>query len=193
MLRFLLVVTFALSLSACGVSPKTHLYVLNSGHDASSQTEGIGIGVWKVKLPELLDRPEIVTRNGEYEIEYADFHHWAGRLGPNIDALIAQGLRQRLNTINVFTSPWPAQRVNDYQVRVYMNRFDGQLNGEAVVSGTWMLLNGKGNRELARESFLFEAPVNGNKYSDIVASLSQLTTQLNQLIAEEIKKNSAVK
>lgn len=190
MLRFVLMVTFSLGLSACGVSPKTHLYVLNSGNEVSNQTEGMGIGVWKVKLPELLDRSEIVTRNGDYEIELADFHHWAGRLGPNIDTLIAQGLRQRLDTINVSTSPWPAQKSIDYQVKVLMDRFDGQLNGEAVVSGTWVLLNEKGSKELTREYFLFKTPVNGGEYSDIVASLSQLTTELVDVIAEEIKRTT---
>ena len=69
-----------------------------------------------------------------------------------------------------------------------MDRFDGQLNGEAVVSGTWILLNGKGSEELTRGPFAFQAPVNGGEYSDIVASLSQLTTQVVDVIAEEIKK-----
>ena len=188
MLRILLMVTLALGLSACGVSPKTHLYVLNSGQDEVSQTEGLGIGVWKVKLPELLDRAEIVTRHGEYEIELADFHHWAGRLGPNIDAIMVKGLSQRLATNNVSSSPWPGQRTIDYQVWVHMDRFDGQLNGEAVVSGTWILLNGKGSEELTRGPFAVQAPVNGGEYSDIVASLSQLTTQVVDVIAEEIKK-----
>lgn len=188
MLRFLLITIFALGLSACGVSPKTHLYVLDAGHDLPTKTEGLGIGVWKVRLSELLDRPEIVSRNGEHEIELADFHHWAGHLGPNIDAMIVQGLSQRLDTGNVVTSPWSLHKVNDYQVKIDITRFDGQLSGEAVVSGTWVLLNGKGNKELARKPFSLKSTVNGNQYGDIVASLNQLTMELTGLIAEEIKR-----
>jgi uncharacterized lipoprotein YmbA len=188
MLRFLLIAIFALSLSACGVSPKTHLYVLDTGHELPAKSEGLGIGVWKVRLSELLDRPEIVSRNGVYEVELANFHHWAGRLGPNIDTMVVQGLSQRLDTANVVISPWPSHKVNDYQVKIYIARFDGQLSGEAVVSGTWVLLNGKGNKELVRKPFSLKSPVNGNQYGDVVASLNQLTVELTGLIAEEIER-----
>lgn len=187
MLRFLSVVTFALSLAACGTSPKTHLYVLNSEQALTGTGDGVSIGVWKVKLPELLDRSEIVTRNSQHEVELADFHHWAGRLGPNINALIAQGLGQHLGTINVRTAPWSSQKANDYQVKVFIERFDGQLSGEAVVRGSWVLLNGEGTKQLTRQSFSLKAPLTSDKYSDLVAALSMLTSELSQLIAEEIK------
>lgn len=190
MLRFLLIFSLALSLFACGVTPKTHLYVLNSEQGLPSQENGLAVGVWKVKLPELLDRSEIVTRSGQYEIELADFHHWAGRLGPNIDALTAQELSKHLDTVNVRTSPWNSQKINDYQVKTFIERFDGKLGGEAVVSGSWVLLNGKGSKQLTRQSFSLKAPLTSDKYSDLVAVLSKLTSQLSQLIAEEIERVS---
>jgi len=188
MFRFLAVVLFVLCLSACGVSPKTHLYVLNSEPVFTGKDDGVSIGVWKVKLPVLLDRSEIVTRNGRYEVELADFHHWAGRLGPNINALIAKGLSQQLGTVNVRTSPWNSHKRKDYQVKIFIDRFDGRLGGVAVVSGSWMLLNGGGNKQLTRKTFTLKGPVYSKKYSDLVAVLSLLTSELSQIIAKEIEK-----
>jgi len=189
MFRFLSIVFLVLCLTACGVSPKTHLYVLNSEQALTGKSDGVSIGIWKVKLPELLDRSEIVTRNGQYEIELADFHHWAGRLGPNINALIAKELSRSLDTVNVRTSPWNSQKTNDYQVRIFIDRFDGQLDGEAVVNGSWLLLNGKGSKQLTRKTFTLKRLVPSNKYSDLVAALSMLTSELSQVIAKEVKKN----
>jgi len=190
MLRYLLIIGLVPYLFACGVTPKTHLYVLNSGSGAFNKEDGLSIGLWKVKLPELLDRSEIVTRNGQYEVELADFHHWAGSLGNNINASIAQGLSQHLKTINVRISPWHSEKRNNYQVKILIERFGGQLNGQALVSGRWVLLNGKGNQQLSRQSFLLEAPMSSENYNGLVASLSILTGQLSQLIAEDIERLS---
>ena len=187
MLRHLLIIAFMLSLSACGTSPKTNFYVLNTEFEMPSNTEGLGIGIWKVRLPLLLDRSEIVTRSGQYEIELADFHHWAGGLGANINTLIGHELSQRLNTVRISTSPWPAHKINDYQVKIFIDRFDGELGGVVEFSGIWILLNGKGNKELTRQSFEFSSQVGGKKYSDMVASLSELVVQLSGQIATAIK------
>lgn len=190
MLRYCLIIGLVPCFLACGVSPKTQLYVLNSEAAVFNNTDGISIGLWKVKLPELLDRSEIVTRNGQYEVELADFHHWAGSLGHNIDASIAQGLSQHLKTINVRISPWHSEKQNNYQVKVLIERFGGSLMGAARISGRWVLMNGKGNQQLSRQSFLLEAPMSSENYNGLVASLSILTGQLSQLIAEDIERLS---
>jgi len=189
MSRHFLIISLMLCLSACGTSPKTNFYVLNAEYEMPDKAEGLGIGVWKVKLPILLDRSEIVTRNGQYQIELADFHHWAGGLGNNITSLVAHELSQRLDTVRISISPWPPHKVNDYQVKVLVDRFGGELGGEMTFSGIWILLNGKGDKELARKSFLFNSPADGEKYSDMVASLSRLTTQVSVLIADAIEKD----
>lgn len=182
-----LILGLVLCLSACGSSPKTNFYVLNAEYEMPEKgLEGTGVGVWKVKLPALLDRSEIVTREGPHKIELGDFHRWAGDFGSNINALIAHELSQRLKTVRVSTSPWSAHKINDYQVKVYFDRFDGELGGKVVCRGVWLLLNGKGDKELTRESFTLDDQVNGKKYSDMVATMSGLVVQLSDQIADAI-------
>jgi uncharacterized lipoprotein YmbA len=182
-----LILGLVLCLSACGSSPKTNFYVLNAEYEMPERgLEGTGVGVWKVKLPALLDRSEIVTREGPHKIELGDFHRWAGDFGSNINALIAHELSQRLKTVRVSTSPWSAHKINDYQVKVYFDRFDGELGGKVVCRGVWLLLNGKGDKELTRESFTLDDQVNGKKYSDMVATMSGLVVQLSDQIADAI-------
>lgn len=185
--RHFLIVGLLLCLAACSTSPKTNFYVLDSEYTMPKKgLDGIGIGVWKVKLPTLLQRPEIVTRNGQHKIELADFHHWAADLDRSINSLIAHELSQRLETVRVSTYPWSAHKINDYQVKVYFDRFDGELGGEVVCRGVWLLLNGKGNEELARESFTLNAQTSGKKYVDMVAAQSSLIVQLSDQIADAI-------
>jgi uncharacterized lipoprotein YmbA len=190
MFRILLIIGLILGLAACGSSPKTNFYVLNAEHVSGSfsaqKAEGIGVGVWLVELPALLNRPEIVTRSGQYKIDLADFHQWAGGLGNNMSRLIAGELGRRLKTDRVFISPWSSYRKNDYQVKIHINRFDGELGGEMVLSGAWSLWSAEGSKELTREAFTYKTQASGKNYSDMVAALSQLTVQLSEQIANVI-------
>ena len=190
MFRHIFIACLVFFLSACGTSPKTHFYLLSQDHPADKNAvhnaDGLRIGVWKARLPEFLDRSEIVTRNGQHNIELSDFHKWAGRLDNNLSRLVADELGERLHTGRVAVSPWPAYIKNNYQVKLYIERFDGQLGGEIVLSGAWSLLNGGGNKELAWEPFTFKTTAASATYSDMIAALSTLTVQLADRIATTI-------
>jgi hypothetical protein len=190
MFRFLFIASLMMCLAGCGSSPKTHFYVLNAEHVSASlldkKAKAVGVGVWSVNLPKLLNRPEIVTRSDQYTIELADFHQWAGGLGNNMTRLIASELGRCLQTERVVISPWSSYRKNDYQVKIHIDRFDGELGKEIVLSGAWSLLNSEGNKELTREAFTYKLQANGKSYSDMAAALSKLTVQLSEQIANVI-------
>lgn len=190
MSRYLIMTSLVIMLAACGTSPKTHFYVLDQARPSAAlparNAHGLRIGVWKARLPEFLDRSEIVTRRGPHTIELADFHKWAGRLDDNIARLVAHELGNRLHTGRVAVSPWPAYDKNDYQVKIVIDRFDGELGGDMVLSGAWRLLNGTGNRELAWQSFSLTSRADGPGYSDMIAALSTLTVRLADDIAAAI-------
>ena len=38
------------------------------------------IGIGPIELPEMLQRPQMVSRRGDAEMDIADFHRWAGEL-----------------------------------------------------------------------------------------------------------------
>lgn len=190
MTRFLLIAGLVINLAACGTSPKTNFYVLSTESvEPNELTSKLGIGLWKVTLPLLLDRPEIVTLEGKNKVAYADFHQWAGGLNNNITLTIGRELSRRLKTDRLSISPWRAHKINDYQVKVYIYRFDGELGGDVVAKGVWNLLNGEGSKELRREVFSYTAKISGKEHVDMVAALGQLTAQLAGTIAEAIESD----
>ncbi len=189
MFRISFIMSFIVFLSACGSSPKTHFYMLNTHapvENIISNDESLRIGIWKVKLPELLDRQEIVDRSGPYTIELADFHQWAGGLSNDITQLIAGELGRHLKTDRIVISPWSSYRKNQYQIKIHISRLDGALGGESVLSGGWSLLNAEGNKEISRDAFHYKALSKDKTYSEMVKVQSQLVVQLAGQISRTI-------
>jgi len=95
-------------------------------------------------------------------------------------------------------SPWASFRKIDYQTIVRVERFDGALGGEAVLRGVWSLLDAEGQKELRREAFEFKAHAAGAaaptaaSYEALVATLSRLTVQLAELMANGIREQAGM-
>jgi uncharacterized lipoprotein YmbA len=189
MIRFIYLVGLLMLLTGCGTSPKTSFYVLNGGgHDfdsnATNDTKGRVIAVWPVVMPDVLDRSEIVTRPSQYQIDLADFDWWAGDLGQNMTRLLGNDLVTRLKSDNIVAATgWGARLKKDYQIKVRVERFDGELGGEVVFRGFWVLLDGNGSKELIRKVFKYETTATDKTYTAMVAALSQLTLKLSDEIA----------
>lgn len=181
-------------LSACGASPKTNFYILSAKHDNEIIThKKMAIGVWKVYLPELIDRPEIVTRTGTHTIKLADFHRWAGGLSSNISLLIASELSHNLKTGHVDVYPWSTYRNFDFQVKVHIWEFYGELNGKSKINGAFVILNGKGNKKIQEEVFSFEEKVKNENYSEMAAAMSRLVVSLSDKISQAISAQHSKK
>src|ERR671924_270261 len=107
----------------CASQP-SRFYLLSAGPNtdtASPETsgqQGPTIGVGPVTLPRYVDRPQIVTRTGPYEIKLAEFDRWAEALDANFTRVLADNLSLLLPTARVVMSPWPRATPLDYQVTV---------------------------------------------------------------------------
>jgi uncharacterized protein len=188
----IILINLVVLLSACGTSPKTNFYLLSAEHDSEIITsENLAIGVWKVTLPELIDRPEIVTRTGAHTINLADFHRWAGGLSSNVSFLIANELSYNLKTGQVDVSPWSAYHNFDYQIKIHIREFDGKLGGESSIKGIFVILNGKGDKNILKETFSFKEKAKDKSYSEMAAAMSRLVVSLSGKIAQAIRVQQA--
>ena len=190
MLRHIWMISLLVLLAACGSSPKTDFYMLNTDQGSVVQSANLGtgpaVGVWQVKLPDLLDRSEMVTRDNQFKITMADFSWWASSLSGNMTLLMVTQLSQQLQSNRIVTSPWPSYRKIDYQLITRVERFDGELGGEVVLRGLWSLLDGDGTKELKRQVFEFKTNSADLTYQELAAAMSRLTVQLAGQVADGI-------
>jgi uncharacterized lipoprotein YmbA len=188
----LLLVAFLLA--GCSTSPPVRFYNLNSLPGGQQENppvlpgEDIAIGVGPVEFPAFLDRPQIVTRKSQNQVEIAEFHRWASSLPGDFSRVLAKNISTLLPTDRVAVYPWDDTFSPTYQVKLDVEQFDGQLGEQIFLRVIWSLVGQEGMKELVVRKTLIEEPVLTNDYNGLVAAQSNALATLSREIVEEIRK-----
>jgi uncharacterized lipoprotein YmbA len=190
-LAFLLLVFFV---AACSTTPPVAHYTLNTLPEmqqeipAAVMDDTIAIGVGPVEFPKFLDRPQIVTRKSQNQIEVSEFHRWAGSLPGDFSRVLAKNISILLPTDRVAVYPWGDTFSPTYQIKLDVDQFDGQLGEQVLLLVTWSVVGTEGANELVVRKSLVEEPVSGNEYEGLVAAQSNALATLSRTIVEEIRR-----
>jgi hypothetical protein len=187
-----------LALTACvnlgsGTQQTTKLYVLNSLYSAKGDievetiTDKVVIGVGPVELPQYVNRPQIITRTSNNELEVAPFARWAEPVESNLSRVVAENLTVLLSTDRVIVYPWKGTVTVDYQVAVEVTRFDGILGGPVFLRARWTVLGDKGEKVLLRRQSSLSTDAEAKSYEALVAAQSRLVADLSRQIAQGIQ------
>jgi uncharacterized lipoprotein YmbA len=187
------VIALTLSLAACIGAPtrpaQFYLLTPDSGQPVAgraSTNTPLPIGLGPVTLPEIYDRPQIVTRTDSNQINLAEYDRWGGDLNKELTRTLARNLMGRLNTDSVALYPWSGRYKPDFQVSVRFFRLDGRLDNAAMLDGVWTLLDGSKGCELAAHHFQYQEPTSGPGYPELVDAISRGVARLSDDIARQI-------
>ena len=181
-------------LVACSSTPATQFYKLNSlpsgqqENPAALPGDDIAIGVGPVELPEFLDRPQIVTRKSQNQLEISEFHRWAASLPRDFSRVVAKNISALLPTDRVAVYPWGDTFSPTYQIKLNVEQFDGQLGEQVFLRVIWSVVGQEGDKELRVRKTLIEEPVLTNDYEGLVAAQSNALATLSREIVEEIRR-----
>ncbi len=182
---------FALiSLSACSTNKKEgnidgiRFYALSSLPPSTNTNNTRRIGVGPLEIPRLINRPQIVSRKNQSEINMAEAHQWGGSHKEELIQVITDNLSSLLNTESIQQYPWKFSFKPHYQVRINIERFDGELGKGVQLKARWWLL--KNNKELLVRRAVIHSKAQGKSYSDYVNAQSQALKIFSQKIAHQI-------
>ena len=197
--HILTIIALTLGLAACMGKPtrpsKFYLLSPDPGQPVASRataTSPVSIGLGPVTLPEIYDRPQIVTRTDDNQINLAQFERWGGDLNKDLTRTLARNLMSRLNTDSVALFPWSGRYKPDFQVTIRFFRLDGQLDEAVTLDGVWRLLDGSRGCELAAHRFEYQEQTTGAGYPELVDAMSRGVSRLSQKIAEEVASSQPV-
>jgi uncharacterized lipoprotein YmbA len=186
---------FILSIAGCrGPSAPVHFYTLTPAANRSPQkavsvfpkVRSIGIG--PIEIPELYNRPQIVTKTSENQVDISENHRWAGLLREEIAYVLTENLSALLQSDRIIPFPWDSLPEPDLKISLKVNRFEGALGEKAILDATWSMSRTQPREViLVRKTFL-EEPVADETYLSYVAAESRLLAAFSRELASEILK-----
>ena len=180
--------------AACSSTPPVAYYTLNTlpvmqqENPGAVLNEDIAIGVGPLEFPKFLDRPQIVTRKSQNQIQVSEFHRWAGSFPGDFSRVLAKNIAILLPTDRVAVYPWGDQFSPTYRVKLEVEQFDGQLGEHVVLDVTWTVTDQEGTNKLLVRRSLIEEPVSDETYEALVVAQSNGLATLSQAIVEEIRR-----
>lgn len=192
----LILVIFAVfSLGGCAGSEKSNFYMLYpltmlSPTPANSEAVDASIGIGPVAIPEYLNRPQIVTRTGTYEVDISEFNRWAGSLETSISMVMAENLSAFFSSDRIFTYPW-FFKTPDYQVRIEFIQFDGKIPGNVVMIARWSLFKSGTEDPITSRKYYEKKPIAGQGYPGMVSTMSLLLYDMSREIADTLITESS--
>lgn len=164
-----------------GASAPSRFYALAPLAEARQVPGDLGLGVGPIRTPAYLDRPQIVTRSGENQLELASFDRWAEPLGESVARVTATNLARLLGTERLQRHPWRDSRAVQLAVEIDVLRFDGRW-GESVTLEAFWTVRAEG-ATLQRSSHIAE-PLGGRDYAELAAAMSRALATLAHEIAD---------
>ncbi len=189
--RLLLLLAATLLLANCVRSGPVQYYQLSAGQgdeagEAVALPRGVTIGLGPIRLPEYLDRPQIVSRTSANRLTLADSERWAEPLTENVPRVLSEDLSQLLGTDRILLHPWPRTRVIECQISVEFLQFEGGPDGSVTLTARWTVMGKDGALLLPARRSSFRVTASGQGQEATVAAQSQSLFRLAREIAIEL-------
>lgn len=181
--------------AGCASTPPSKFYQLSPAksqaavkHEVARES-AVTVAVGPLRLPDYLDRPQIVTRTGRNELHLSEFDRWAGSLESDVIMVLLEDLADLLPADRFFVTRWSAiletQLHSLYWVELLVQRFEGTPGGTVELKAQWGLFSKDKRFILKRQSDITE-PVNGAGYDALVGAMSKALDRLSRDIADGI-------
>jgi uncharacterized lipoprotein YmbA len=189
------IAAFALALSAvlatgCSSVPPVRFYVVTplAGPAPAARAPGPGVVVAVVRLPEYLERPQLVTRSGGNQLQLEEFHQWGGNLARDLTRVMAENLSLLLGSDAVVAAPNTLRMRPDYRVEIEVLRFERAGDARVHLTAKWWLQRGADGSPLASPTTtLASEPLpEAASAEHTVAAMSGLYGELSRLIAQAV-------
>lgn len=182
--------------AGCASSAPSRFYQLSSLANEgptpvqNSPEQSVIVVVGPVRIPDYLDRPQIVTRSGRNELRFAEFDRWAGSLEKDIVRVLVENISTLLPVESFFVTTWVSggrlPESPSYRVEVSIIRFEGTPGRSVQMKVQWAIFD-KDGKLLSKKDSNISEEVHDATYDAFVAALSDALAGLSRDIAGAIQ------
>lgn len=187
------IVVLTLFLSGCIRDTRpVQFYMLNADYGvadtvkAYAASQGPVIGLGPIRIPEYLNRPQMIVAIADNQYRLSEDHRWAEPLDQNISLALFKALPLQLGTDRIVRFPWSQRQVIDYQVGIDILEFNVDANGQSRLIAQWFVKR-KDHPTIDRRS-VYWFPASTTDYAVMVKAQSQCLTKLGLEISETLRQ-----
>jgi len=187
------IIVSSLLLSGCMHDSKpVQFYMLNADSGVAgttwvpSATQGPVIGLGPIRIPEYLNRPQMIVAITDNQYQLSEDHRWAERLDQNISLALFKALPRQLDTDRIVRYPWPQRQVVDYQVGIDILEFNVDASGQSRLIAQWYVKR-KDKPAIDRRSE-YQFPASITDHAVMVKAQSQCLSKLGEEISITLRQ-----
>lgn len=183
-------------LAGCASTTPSRFYTLTPVKAADTPASGVPfeggslLAVGPVRLPDYLDRPQIMTRSEGNEIRMRETERWAGSLEGDVARVLIENLSVLLSGKNVAVVQWTSamQSMAPFRNRLGVDvlRFEGSVGGEVVLKARYSLFGPDGRKVISAGESIVREPVGGTDYGALTAAMSRALATFSREVAAAI-------
>jgi uncharacterized protein len=151
-----------------------------------SASQGAVIGLGPIRIPEYLNRPQMIVAISDNEYRLFEDHRWAERLDQNISLALFKALPRQLDTVRIVRFPWGQRQVIDYQVSIDILEFNVDASGQSRLIAQWSIKR-KDKPTIDRRSD-YRFPASTTDQAVMVKAQSQCLAKLGQEISATLRQ-----
>ncbi len=194
LLAGLVLVLCACTPFAPGPQPRTRFYMLSAlapsgtAAEAPARMSELAIGIGPVRIPEYLDRRNLIVRSRQNEYEIVELAQWAEPLADTLGRVLADNLSVLLGTQRIVQFPWRPAIPVGCQLAVQVVQFDGSLAEQVVLRAQWQLFAGEGKKLLDFGYSVIEEKIAEPTIEALVAAKSRAAERFSRQIAAAMQR-----
>ena len=179
-------------LAGCSTSPPNNYYLLSAHTFATPTGATPAVGVGPIRIPEYLNRQNIVYTRVENALQVASIDLWAEPLGDGMQRVLVLNLTGLLNTQNVSSFPWHPERAPEFGIEVNVLQLEANEQ-QALLTAEWVVYRPASAGSVNRRISQLQVPLPAGTAApgQVAAAYSTLLFQLSEIIAAAIYADRA--
>lgn len=176
-----------LSFSACR-SPEVRFYMMPTPAPADGEhPDGFAMVISAIEVPHVIDRPQVVWREGQTIMNADDYHRWGASLPAEIRRALMEHLRALLQSDTIVAAPADLPGPDTLRLAVFIQQLDVRPKGRVDLRAVYTVTRGDAREPVVRDVADVHVPVRGEFPSDVVIGYGDAVGLLAKHIADHVR------
>ncbi len=168
-------------------SPNAEFYNLNSDNIEAISDKKTDITVNSVKVPDILQRPQLVVYDNKNKTEILEFQRWNEFFPDVIQTAVVRNLSAYFPKSHIAKSYF-ASDLTKYNLKIEVTDFEAYKNDKVILKAWWKMTDNN-NKVIFKQHSDITIKVAGKSIDNIVIAQSTAIRDLSLSIAEHINNN----